>query len=58
MKPNFKVFAVLSLLLVAGLLAACQPQTIIETVEVEVPGEEVIVEVPAEGADLDAIICR
>jgi alpha-glucoside transport system substrate-binding protein len=44
-------FVVIGLLAVATvLLAACQPETIevVKTVEVEVPGEEVIVEVPAE----------
>lgn len=47
MNPRSKWLAGFSLLIIASfVLAACTPETIIETVEVEVPGE--IVEVPVE----------
>ena len=42
-----------ALIVMSVLVAACTPETIIETVEVEVPGETIYVEVPAEPVEID-----
>lgn len=53
-EPVYKKLTIfITALIVMSVLVACTPETIIETVEVEVPGETIYVEVPAESEEVD-----